>query len=176
MKSHPLRLLFATTIALSFSAGSPVEAQDEATQFFEMRVRPVLAKNCFSCHTSSQLGDLRLDSRESMLQGGKSGPAIVPGEPDKSLLIQTVSHTHERLKMPMQGNKLKESEIADLKAWVLAGAIWPKTVASAGPVASGTSYVITPEQRAFWSFQPVRQPPQPTVKNKSWPKSAIDFF
>ena len=176
MKSHALRLLFATTIALAFPADRPVEAQDEATQFFEMRIRPVLAKNCFSCHTNSQLGDLRLDSREDMLRGGKSGPALVPGDPDKSLLIQAVSHTHERLKMPMQGNKLKESEIADLKVWVLAGAIWPKTVASAGPVASGTSYVITPEQRAFWSFQPVRQPPQPPVKNKSWPKSAIDSF
>ena len=87
----------------------------EQRDFFEMRVRPVLAKNCFACHTSSRMGGLEMSGREAFLKGGKSGPAIVPGDPEKSLLVQAVSQTHERLKMPPQG-KLAESEIADLRA------------------------------------------------------------
>lgn len=87
-------------------------AQEDAREFFETRVRPVLANNCYACHTASQLGGLRLDSRESLLQGGKSGPAIAPGQPEESLLLRAVRHTDPRLKMPLAGNKLKDNEIA----------------------------------------------------------------
>src|SRR4051794_4191878 len=118
-----------TIAVLSFQLLTlPVLRADEASDardFFELRIRPVLAKNCFACHTSSSLGGLQLDSRESMLKGGNSGPAIVPGKPEQSLLIQAVSHTHARLKMPPQG-RLKEEEIAGLAAWVKAGALWPE--------------------------------------------------
>src|SRR5947209_16630183 len=69
-------------------------------EFFETRVRPVLAKNCFACHTNSKMGGLQLDSLEHVLQGGKDGPVVVPGDPDKSLLIQAVRQTHARYKMP----------------------------------------------------------------------------
>src|SRR5262249_50006613 len=97
-----------------------------APDFFETRVRPILATNCYSCHTNSQLGDLRLDSAEAMLKGGSRGPAIVPGDPDKSLMITAVRQTDKDLKMPM-GGKLKDAEVADLAAWVKAGAAWPKS-------------------------------------------------
>src|SRR6478752_3494893 len=87
----------------------------EKIEFFEARVRPVLANNCFACHTDNKLGGLRVDSRVALLQGGKSGPAIVLGHPEESLLIKAISQVDPKLKMPMGGNKLKDNEIADLK-------------------------------------------------------------
>src|SRR5580700_5974772 len=108
-------------------------------EFFESRVRPVLSKNCFACHTASKLGGLQLDSREHLLKGGNSGPAIVPGQPETSLLILAVRRTHERIKMPPAG-KLSDEEISGLEAWVKMGATWPSEPAS--PKAPG--YVITP--------------------------------
>src|ERR1700688_3307103 len=89
-------------------------AQESGDEFFETRIRPVLANNCYSCHTTSKLGGLKLDSRASLLQGGTSGPAIVPGQPADSLLIKAVSQTDAKLKMPMGGAKLSDREIADL--------------------------------------------------------------
>ncbi|HYL74392.1 MAG TPA: PSD1 and planctomycete cytochrome C domain-containing protein [Bryobacteraceae bacterium] len=137
--------------------------------FFETHIRPILATNCYSCHAASQLGGLRLDSRDAILKGGKSGSAVVPGDPDKSLLIQAVRQTNPKLKMPM-GGKLKDSEIEDLTAWVKAGATWPTAPAPVKAVG------ITPEQRAFWSFQPLKLPPVPTPKDAAWPKTDIDRF
>ncbi len=75
-------------------------------------MRPVLAENCYDCHTAAEMGGLRVDSRERLLQGGKSGPALMPGDPDKSLLIQAVRQTGD-LKMP-KGGKLKPAEIQAL--------------------------------------------------------------
>jgi len=100
----------------------PLAAADE---LFETKIRPILADNCYSCHTSSQLGGLRVDSREALLKGGKSGPAIAPGDPDKSLLITAVRQTSDKLKMPM-GGKLKKEEVEALTAWVRGGAVWPE--------------------------------------------------
>src|SRR5258705_2167534 len=87
------------------------QSASEKIDFFEARVRPVLATNCYACHTDSKLGGLRVDSRVSLLEGGKSGPAIVPGRPDESLLIKAVMHADPKLKMPMGGSKLKDNEI-----------------------------------------------------------------
>ena len=95
--------------------------------FFENKVRPILAENCYDCHTSAEMGGLRVDSRERLLQGGKSGPALMPGDPDKSLLIQAVRQTGD-LKMP-KGGKLKPAEIQALADWVKMGAPWPETKA-----------------------------------------------
>ena len=108
------------------------------------------------------MGGLRLDSAEGVAKGGNSGPAIVPGKPDESLLMQAIRQTHARLKMP-PGGKLKDDEIAAIEEWVKAGAVWPRRRAS--PAAAAPAYVITPEQRAFWAFQRVRKPAPPPVKN-----------
>ncbi len=146
------------------------QSQDEA--FFENRIRPVLANHCHTCHTDLQSGGLRLDSREAMLKGGNSGPAVIPGDPDSSLLIQAVHHTHERLKMPPAG-QLPQAQIADLVEWVKAGAVWGGDL----PEVSRTpDYVITPEQKAFWAFQPVKEQPVPEVKHKDWTVTPIDQF
>src|SRR5579863_7639812 len=115
-------LPFAALSAQTINAGSP--------EFFENKIRPILANNCFGCHTNSQLGGLRLDTLDAMKKGGKRGPSIVPGDPDKSLLIVAVRQTDPALKMPY-GSKLKASEIADLEEWVKGGAAWPASTASA---------------------------------------------
>ncbi len=128
---------------------------------FEMRVRPVLAKACYACHTDSAMGGLQLDSREHLLTGGKSGAAIVPGDPEGSKLIQAIRYTGAR-KMP-PGGKLKEEEIASLEAWVKAGAVWP---ASSKPV-TAAPYLISEAQRNFWAFRPVARVPVPAGQAKN---------
>jgi hypothetical protein len=148
-------------------------AQQNSSEFFESKIRPLLANKCYSCHTASKLGELRLDSREALLKGGKSGPAILLGNPDESLLIRAVTHTDERLKMPMAGGKLPAQEIADLREWVKNGAPWPEQK-QARTARSG--FHITPQQKAFWSFQPIRKPAIPDVQSTDWARTPIDRF
>src|SRR5580700_6018882 len=138
------RRLGAIWVALSL----PLVAADE---FFETKIRPILANNCYACHTASQLGDLRVDSREALLKGGKSGPAIAPGDPEQSLLIIAIRQTNDKLKMPM-GGKLKKDEVDALTEWVRGGAVWPETPKGAITAPASGEYVITQEQRGFWSF------------------------
>src|SRR4051794_21249719 len=149
-------------------------ADSDAGHDFEMQVRPLLAKNCFACHTESAMGGLRLDSRESILKGGKSGPAVTPGNSGESLLIQAVTHKHARLKMPPSG-KLGEADIQVLTSWIDKGAYWPQNDKPA-TANKASAYKITAEQRAFWSFQPVRKPQPPPVQNAAWVKNPIDAF
>jgi mono/diheme cytochrome c family protein len=163
-----MALVFFTGLMLT-TYGFAQQPADPA-EFFEAHIRPVFATNCLGCHGDAQTAGLRLDSRDNLLKGGKSGPAIVPGNPDSSLLIQAVQQTHERLKMP-PGKKLNETEIRDLRAWVSAGAPWPE--------AKGTiskERAITPEQRAFWSFQPIHRAIPPDVRDPAWVQSPIDRF
>ena len=161
---------FVFLVALLGVAAWPVWSQSKE-DFFETKIRPILATECFSCHTDSQLGGLRLDSREAMLQGGKSGPAIVPGDPEKSLLLAAVRQTGT-LKMP-KGGKLTPDQIEAIAQWIRTGAVWPATVNTRVP-ANGD--LIDPARRAFWSFQPLHPAPAPTVKNSRWPKTEIDRF
>src|SRR5260370_22587468 len=100
---------------------APLGRPDE---FFEMRIRPLLSKNCFACHTGSRMGGLQVDSREHLLAGGKDGPALIPYHPKESLLIQAVAQTSANLKMPPQG-KLKDDAIEALSTCVKSGAAWP---------------------------------------------------
>jgi hypothetical protein len=186
------RALVMLSAAIPLAVQIVVEAQQPGVpmaatpDYFESKVRPVLASNCYDCHTEEALGGLRLDSREGMLKGGKRGPAIVPGDPDGSLMIRAVRQVDEKLKMP-KGGRLTADEVNTLVEWVRAGAVWPASAAIAGtkvkpadtatpsaPAASRPAYVIKPEQRAFWSFQPIRKPPVPAVSRGDWPKTDID--
>ena len=149
-------------LSISLAASPRLLPQADQTEFFESRIRPVLAENCYTCHSQLQTSGLRLDSREYLLKGGSLGPAVVPGNPDESLLIRAVRHTHERLKMPPAG-KLSSQQIEDLAAWVRSGSYWPE---KDGVVAPKTDQdVIKPEHRAFWSFQPLRVPKLPKTKS-----------
>ncbi len=170
-------------LALLAGASAYPRAAVDDRDFFETKVRPVLANNCLDCHTDMRSGGLRLDSREAMLKGGKSGPALVPGDPEKSLLIQAVRQTGT-LKMP-KGGKLTAAEIDGLVEWVKSGAVWPSFAATTAvaasegkptSVSSATAYDITPERRAFWSFQPLRAPQPPQVKDLPWARTDIDRF
>jgi hypothetical protein len=162
------------TIFLSLAAVCIATAQNipaNSPDFFEAKIRPVLIKNCYSCHTTSQMSGLRVDSQDAMTKGGKRGAAIVPGNPGGSLLLQAIRQTDPGLKMPM-GGRLTDAEINDFAAWIEAGAVWPKN-AAVSAVADG-KYVIYPEQKEFWSVVPLRQPKIPAVKDAKWPKTDID--
>ena len=150
----------------------------EKIQFFESRIRPILANNCYRCHTNTKMGGLQVNSRVALLTGGKSGAAISVGKPEESLLIKAVMHVDPRLQMPLGAPKLKDNEIADLKYWIQTGAVWPNEDAKPAAEASGAAprFTIKPEQRKFWSFQPIQKPAIPAVKDTSWPKTDIDHF
>jgi hypothetical protein len=170
--------LVALAALLLMPCLSHAQAQTAAASpdFFEMKVRPILAERCYSCHASTAMGGLRLDSRDGMLKGGTHGAAIAPGDPDKSLLVTAIRQTDEKLKMPM-GGKLKDSEIEDIVSWIKAGAAWPATSAAASPAAKiGDKYVIAPERKKFWSLLPLAEPKLPEVKDARWAKTPIDRF
>jgi mono/diheme cytochrome c family protein len=159
--------LFLALFSVSAAAAGPAE------DFFESKVRPVLVKNCYSCHTQTKLAGLGMNSRDDLLKGGKSGPALKPGDPDGSLLLQAVNGTHARLKMPPSG-KLTDAEVSDLAAWIRDGAVWPEYKSTAKPATS--AYSITPQQRSWWSFQPIAKPEPPSVKSNAKIASPIDRF
>jgi Protein of unknown function (DUF1549)/Protein of unknown function (DUF1553)/Planctomycete cytochrome C len=152
--------------AQSIPAGSP--------DFFEAKIRPILANNCYGCHTNSALGGLRLDSLEAMTKGGAHGTALKPGDASASSLISRVKQTDDGLRMP-KGGKLKPQDIADLEAWVAAGAVWPKSTQTVSSQPGG-KYVISPERKNFWSFQPLHPTPTPAVRDARWAKTDIDRF
>ena len=113
------RLLLVLTVC----ASSLIAADGD--DFFESKIRPLLATHCHACHTGGALGNLRLDSREGVLKGGKSGRVVVEGKPEASLLIEAVKRTHVRLKMPPVG-ALSKDEVGHLEEWVRMGVPWPE--------------------------------------------------
>jgi cytochrome c553 len=163
------------TVLVSVAAANAVTgAQPTAEQvaFFENEIRPVLAGNCYSCHSAEAKkvkGGLWLDSRDGVLQGGDSGPAVVPGHPEKSLLITAVRYTDEDLQMPPKGKKLSEKQIAALEQWVRIGAPDPRTaaVAKPRPMEAGKDH---------WAWQPLSQPSLPKVKHQAWCQTPVDRF
>jgi mono/diheme cytochrome c family protein len=161
--SRPLPLYVSAA-----AAGSSV-----GEEFFENKVRPIFANVCAECHGDKATSGLQVFSRETLLKGGKRGPAIVPNDSEKSLLIQAVRQTGD-LKMP-KGGKLTPEEVESLTEWVRMGAPWPKSRPVQAVVASAP-FKISPEQRAFWSFQPLKMPAEPAVKDARWAKTPIDRF
>ena len=141
--------------------------------YFENKVRPILVNSCGSCHQDKVSGGLSITSRAALLKGGDSGPAIAPGDPEKSLLLIAV-HQTGALKMP-KGGKLSSDEVAVLTEWIRMGAPWPQT--KAPMVLAGKQ--ITEQMRQFWSFMPLVEPPVPVIKDpalKGWAKTDIDHF
>lgn len=168
----------SAVLFLGLTALAAAQQNLKHIEFFEARVRPVLVNNCYSCHTDNKLGGLRVDSRSALLEGGKRGGVIVPGQPDVSLLIKAVMRTDEKLKMPMAGGKLKDQQIADLKYWIQIGAPWPDAVANVQQASASESkgFRIRPEQRNFWSFQLLKKAGPREVRDKAWPNGDIDRF
>ncbi|MFN0105332.1 MAG: PSD1 and planctomycete cytochrome C domain-containing protein [Bryobacteraceae bacterium] len=236
-------------------------AELDKADFFESKIRPLLASRCFSCHGQSRTAGLRLDARDSAMRGGRSGRVIVPGKPEESILLRAVAHTHDTLKMPPTG-KLEAQDIANIESWIRDGAVWPDSprefflgkikpvldakcngchgqdpqgglrldtregfarggksgakglpelllqavryehatlkMPPAGKLPAATiadlerwvkqgsqwsdapeslaPYVIRADQKAFWSFQPVRLTVPPAVSNEAWNRNPIDRF
>jgi mono/diheme cytochrome c family protein len=182
--SRPFRPVTAVVLALFALAscgGSRLATADapspEALEFFEKRIRPIFVEHCYECHRAGSKkdnGSLLLDSRQGLLKGGDSGPAIIVGDAEKSLLLVAVRQTDKDLRMP-PGKKLTEAQIADLEAWVKSGAADPREAPA--NIAPAKKYGMTLEEgRRFWSFQPVRNPTPPEVQERSWPRTAIDHF
>jgi len=143
----------------------------EAIEFFEARIRPVLLKHCYECHSAESTGvkgGLLLDTRAATRKGGDSGAAVVPGNVDESLLIGALRH--ESFEMPPSG-KLPDAVIADFVKWIEMGAPDPR---EGEVVAKGE--IDFEAARKFWSFQPIRQPEPPAVKDAAWPTNEIDRF
>jgi mono/diheme cytochrome c family protein len=170
IRSSWLRTLSAAAVmATVLSCPCPVGAAPEGeltaeeTEFFEKRIRPIFVTHCYECHSGEKQkkeGGLTVDSRAALLKGGDSGPAIVTGDPDKSLLLIAVRQTDKDLKMPPEG-KLTAAQLDDLAAWIKRGAPDPrKTVVTMDLTTARPKTGMTLEEgRRFWSFQPLRDPP-----------------
>lgn len=170
--SNLLMVFICAAIGLHpFDPGLPIVAQDadrpSKIRFFEKSVRPLLLKECSDCHgEKKQESGLRVDRLQSLLQGGDSGPAIVPGDPDQSLLISAVEHAGD-LEMPPE-QQLKAEQIALLRRWIKSGAVWP------AEKVSDTSRIWD----RHWAFQRIRLPVVPEVPPdyRRWVNNPVDAF
>jgi cytochrome c553 len=155
---------------MTFAASAPDRA---GIEFFEKHIRPVLVDHCYNCHSlgaeKGVKGGLLLDTRDALLKGGDNGPAIVAGDPEKSLLIRAVRYHDENLQMPPKGKKLSDQQIEDLAAWVKMGAPDPRT----GQPGTQNSKL---ETQAHWAFKPVQAPPPPAIKNRKLVETPVDQF
>ena len=174
----PFILCMAACASICVQADEPIAPKqtisDEDMRFFENKVRPLLAEKCWSCHgQAKQKGSLRLDSLGAMLQGGESGPALVPGKLDESLLIDAIRY--QSFEMPPT-KPLEESEIAILMSWVSKNAPWP----GSSPILDKPRTQFDEEDRAWWAIQPVRDIAIPTARlvneNGEWARNSVDHF
>ncbi len=151
------------------SVAAAAQQPGDPVEFYRSRVQPLLAAKCLACHAQAKQGGLRLDSREAVLKGGVSGPAVVPGAPAESLLLRVVTHTHERIQMP-PGGKLNGAEIAALEGWVKSGVHF-----GSGPELPEPAAALG-DRRKFWSFQIPVKAALPRVKNVAWARTPADHF
>ncbi len=154
--------------ALAAVAPAPDPARAE---FFEKSVRPLLEERCIECHSAAKgktKGGLALDNAAAVLKGGETGPALVAGAPEKSLLVKAVTYSDPDLKMPPDNKRLSPEQVAILQEWVRGGAYDPREGKIAGP---------DPEAaKKHWAFQPVTKPAPPAVKDAKWPRTDTDRF
>ena len=170
MRTHLILLTGALTASTAFSA----DPTKEQLEFFEKKVRPILAENCYKCHSieqSKEKGGLTLDTRDGVLKGGDTGPAITPGKPKDSLLIAAIEYKDPDMQMPPKGEKLSDEQIATLNEWVKMGAPDPRKEPAKGKLSG-----LTDKARSHWAYQPVKKPTIPTVKNRAWCVTPVDAF
>jgi hypothetical protein len=162
-------------LALLFLAPA---ADPDRAEFFEQKVRPVLVEHCHKCHSAETpkepKGGLRLDGRALLLAGGDGGPAVVPGDPDKSKLIEAVRYDNVDLQMPPKG-KLPAAVIADLEKWVKDGAPWPGDETTT-PAAGKADFDLQKRKAEHWAWAPVKLQAPPAVTDETWPADATDRF
>ncbi|MGY8652783.1 MAG: PSD1 and planctomycete cytochrome C domain-containing protein [Verrucomicrobiia bacterium] len=177
MKHRKLQWTMVAALVGVGAALSPTNAEAASareTAFFEQYVRPVLARECYRCHSEkedSRKGGLTLDTRDGIRKGGDSGPAVVPRNPSKSLLVKAIQYHDKDLQMPPKNKKLKSADINALTQWVLLGAPYPD-----GSAPANTAWTYNDQTLGHWAFQPVRKPPVPNTLHKDWVKTPIDSF
>lgn len=144
-------------------ASTPIAAM--ADDHFEQHIRPVLVDTCFRCHGDTKTsGALRVDSRDALIQGGESGPAIVPSKPEESLLIKAIQRHDDVSAMPPEKEKsLRPDQIAAFEQWIRDGANWPESTKKF-------------ESKQHWAFEPIANPPLPNVKEAAWVQTSVDAF
>ncbi len=180
---HVIPPTYATAVCLALLSVSSARAvsplSDADLKLFESKVRPILVEHCYQCHSADAKklrGNLYLDSKAGWQRGGDSGPAVVPGDAKKSLLLKAIRYKDPDLQMPPKG-KLPKEAIAALENWVLKGAPDPRTGEAGSPaVPARRSRIDLEKGRQFWSFRPVANQPPPTVKDSAWPRTPIDRF
>jgi len=167
-------LIFFATLSFSSIGAEPADAT-----FFENRIRPILVQHCYECHSvkaGKSKGQLLVDSRASLLKGGETGPAIVPGDPNKSLFIRAISYTDESTEMPPKG-KLSQAIVNDLTTWVKNGVPWPAEDAPQTALKKSEIRDTYEKLRAeHWCWQPMKSVEPPSVRNRAWVRGAIDQF
>ena len=156
------------------ATGSVAEAvTDEQLEMFERRVRPLLIQHCLECHGRENKAEngLRVDSRESLIKGGDSGPAVVPAQPDESLLVKAIRRVDDKIKAMPPEDPLDEDQVRTLIKWIRNGAHWPKSSPSL------IDHTNDPKPaNDLWSLQPIADVKPPTVKVANWPRTEIDQF
>ena len=154
---------------------SATASDDPASEaFFEKRIRPALIEHCYECHSAESgksKGDLLLDTRAASLEGGDTGPAIVPGKPSESLLLVAMRHEDPDLEMPPKSPRLSKELLSDFEAWITAGAVDPREGDAAPSATDEMSLRLN-----YWSYQPITQPSVPEIEETDWPDTAIDRF
>ncbi len=171
------KLTLSSLFLFTLIAGQ-LNAQSSGDELFEKKIRPILADNCYACHSSKlkkPMGGLILDTKASLMKGGVSGAVIVPGKPAESLLLRAMRYTDPTLKMPPT-NKLPDAVIADFEQWIAAGANDPRVDTVAATVLAKPHGIDFDKGRQWWSFQPVREALAPSVKKASWTRTKTDRF
>jgi hypothetical protein len=149
-------------------------------EFFEGKVRPILADNCYKCHSlekNKNKGGLTLDTRDGVLKGGDTGSCLKPGDPEGSLLIKAIRYVDPEMSMPPKnggGGKLSDKDIAILAEWVKMGAPDPRLAPANGKIVKLSG--LNDNAKLHWAYQPLAEYAPPDVKNKAWVKTPIDSF
>lgn len=159
-------------------AAYPRPATPEQLAHFEKSVRPIFANRCYNCHSDAfkEAGGLRVDIGVAIFSGGKDGPVIVPGHPEKSLLIDKIKETDPKKRMPQESPALPAEEIAVLENWIKDGAAWPDETEKLPPTPAHIAASYVKLRAKHWAWQPLTDPAVPTVAHNSWPATNIDRF
>lgn len=158
-----IRSPFSWSLVALVAIAARVAPADDA--LFEFSIRPVLVDTCFRCHGGERVsGGLRVDSREALVVGGESGPAIVPGHPARSILVEAIARHVDVSAMPPEAEKaLLPEQVAAFERWISADALWPAAAAAF-------------EVEGHWAFAPVADPPLPPVADEAWCRTTVDRF
>ncbi|MEZ6142515.1 MAG: PSD1 and planctomycete cytochrome C domain-containing protein [Zavarzinella sp.] len=179
-----MKYLCSLLVLLPFSVGSaqqPLPADHaqkmvQGTKLFNQHVRAILIKHCLACHGGEKTeGELEIIERAHLLEGGDRGPAIVPGEPDKSLLYLMMTHA-KKPTMPYKLPKLPAADLQHVREWIALGAPYDKPLLDRASATAWTEKKIEANDRKHWSFQPLKPVELPDLKDAPWAKTEIDRF